>query len=523
MDDRFNEPRRPQGPTVDVGYASEPSGGELEHIRQMVARYFSVYEVKTTADAITLYVHVYPEMLDDNFELLRKDMWKDMYVPFLDMVGGEYIIKVMKSSPRDYRSRNLNAIFLAATIGTTSIAGMLLWSEYANSPEVFSLSNLMFGILFFSFPIMAIFGVHEMGHYFAAKRHGIAASLPFFIPLFPPIGTMGAFINIREPIPNKKALMDIGAAGPIAGFVVAIPVTLIGLWLTALDAHPIPQNIGDMGGVVSIQLPLLYTGLYSLFSIPPGVEMHPVAFAGWVGFFVTALNLLPMGQLDGGHIFRSMFGKKSHMVGYAAAIALVMLSFMYTGWIIIVFLVLFLGLRHPPPLNDITPLGTRQWAAGGITLFLLIACFAPVPLSPIESINQLSVEEGGSPIEIIYMNSTNSSSAQVQLVIYNTGNTYLEVVVDTATSRRTPIWEGWAVNVGYVGEISQLNRDQTPIIPLNSSENATITLEIIPPVHAQPGNETGLAIRIYGTKLDSMGDRRVVAQWDCKIIYEIIV
>jgi Zn-dependent protease len=280
---------------------------EIERVRGIVGKYFPIYDVRVSYEAVSLFCKIDEYTLEEKFDELRKELLSLNYIPILTQETGEYIIHVTKKMKVRYKSSSVNIVLLIATISTTIFAGAVQWASYIGLGElgdILSSSTLFFGTIFFALPLMVILGVHELGHYFMSKRHKVAASLPFFIPAPPPLllGTMGAFISLREPIPNRKALMDIGVAGPIAGLLIAIPVTIIGLILTATGQQPVPQNPGD-AGVLYIGTPVIYMLLSYLVPTPENVLIHPTAFAGWVGFLVTAINLLPAGQLDGGHIF----------------------------------------------------------------------------------------------------------------------------------------------------------------------------------------------------------------------------
>lgn len=233
----------------------------------------------------------------------------------------------------------------------------------------------------YSVSIISILFVHEMGHYTMCRRYGVKATLPFFIP-FPklsPFGTLGAVIRMKGIIPNRKALFDIGAAGPIAGFVVTLPVLAIGISLSSVvTANPGPE--------MSIQLgePLLFKLLTNFIKGPlaenQDILPHPVAFAGWAGLFVTALNLLPIGQLDGGHILYSLFGAKSRLFYLVFLGFLAMLSFIYLGWILPFLLLLFLGRKHPPPWNDFTPVDVKRQVLAIFIFLIFLMSFTPTPL-----------------------------------------------------------------------------------------------------------------------------------------------
>jgi membrane-associated protease RseP (regulator of RpoE activity) len=226
---------------------------------------------------------------------------------------------------------------------------------------------------------MSILFVHEMGHYYISKKHHLRTSLPFFIPI-PPIlpgfniGTFGALISSSDPMPNRKALFDVGIAGPLAGFLVAIPVTIIGL----LTSNVIPASSIGQGETV-LGSSLLFMVLTSVFTpVQSGfaLDLNPIAFAGWIGLLITSINLLPAGQLDGGHIFRAVLGDKQK---YAAWIAIFVMIF--TGWIFFAILVMFMiGTMHPSPLNDDTKLDTKRKLLFFVAVAILLLCFIPYPL-----------------------------------------------------------------------------------------------------------------------------------------------
>ncbi len=234
--------------------------------------------------------------------------------------------------------------------------------------------------IWYSVAVISILLAHEMGHYLMCRRYRIPATLPFFIP-FPyinPFGTMGAMIQIRGLIPNKRALFDIGAAGPLAGLVVTIPV----IYLGALKSQVVPvKEISDFS--ITLGESLLFKAISSLahISVPEGhdVMLHPLAYAGWVGLFVTALNLLPIGQLDGGHIFYSVFGRRGFKFMYVFLIGLGILSIFYVGWVLLFVLLLILGRHHPPPVDDFTPLDRKRKILAYIIFIIFLTSFTPFP------------------------------------------------------------------------------------------------------------------------------------------------
>ncbi len=365
---------------------SSSGGTELERIRSSVATFFPVYETRIGPQSLLLAVHIDMATLEDRFDRLRQALWTQGYIPLLRRDSGEEFIEVIRR-PRTGRSRIwINLLLLAGTVGTTSFAGALIWLTFRGESAL-TLGDFLYGELYFGAPVMAILGLHELAHYVVARHRHLDASLPYFMPVPPPfiLGTLGAFISIREPFPDKKALFDVGAAGPLAGFAASIPIALAGLFLS-VHAPVVPATycgvtvLGTSYGNLLIGTPLFWW-VFSLFLPANLVNLHPLALAGWVGILVTAINLLPAGQLDGGHVFRALFGDRARFVSYAAVVLLFGLGLFYVGWLFFAILVLFLGLRHPPPLNDITPIGTGRYIVGGLVAAILVTGFVVIPLS----------------------------------------------------------------------------------------------------------------------------------------------
>ncbi len=245
--------------------------------------------------------------------------------------------------------------------------------------------------LAFSAALLGILGAHELGHFFAARREGVAVSYPFFIPMpfaIGILGTLGAFISIKEPVPNRRALLAIAVSGPLAGLIVAVPVLILGLMLS--EVNLLAEVYAQLPGASYITEgnSLLYAALKMLVFgrfLPSGGEdvfLHPVALAGWAGLLVTGLNLLPAGQLDGGHIFFSLFGARAAQVmSMLVAVALLGMGFFWSGWFLWAVIVALMGQQHSPLLNEVTPL-EGQWltlAIIGLVVFFLV--FTPVPIT----------------------------------------------------------------------------------------------------------------------------------------------
>lgn len=275
--------------------------------------------------------------------------------------------------------RFLFHLFLfALTVVTTCGVGML-WFQREGQPGIYSLRS---GIVY-SFSLIAILTAHEMGHYIACRWYGVAATLPYFIPVpLPPVGTFGAFIKIKAPIPNRRALFDIGIAGPLAGFVFVIPAA----WIAHYFAEPAAAT-EMVEGAIYFQSPLLFKFFEWLFQLPEVVELNPVMWAAWVGALMTSLNLLPVGQLDGGHVTYALFGARGHrvvaLICYLAVIGLALFSLRDGVWnwvVYAVILTLMLRVGHPPVMEQDEPLGRGRTLVALIGLIVFILCFMPVPI-----------------------------------------------------------------------------------------------------------------------------------------------
>jgi membrane-associated protease RseP (regulator of RpoE activity) len=307
------------------------------------------------------------------------------YTPFLRAEAGQVVLQAVPLVEAVRRPRvAVNVLLFVLTCLTTLLSGALFFASPTFPP--FARGSLAAALLAgtpFAATLLAILGVHEFGHYFAARYHRAAVSLPYFIPA-PPIvlfGTFGAIIRMRSPARDRNALFDIAAAGPLAGLLVAVPAILLGLGWSVVG--PVPT-----GEAVRFGDPLLLKAIvYLTFGpLPTGhdVFLHPVAVAGWAGFFVTALNLFPVGQLDGGRIAYALFGTHHRRVGVVTFLALLVLG-VATGsanwfvWAALLFLLV--GLHHTPPLDDLTPLSPGRRVLGWLCLVLLVLLIPPVPIA----------------------------------------------------------------------------------------------------------------------------------------------
>lgn len=283
----------------------------------------------------------------------------------------------------------LHALLFLSTAGTTFLAGAFFALSEVEGEDLgaaLTRPEILSSGLSYSLTLMTILLAHELGHYLACRHYGIRASLPYFIPA-PPligIGTFGAFIRIQEPIRSRRALFDIGIAGPLCGFAFALPAAVVGLFF-ADPAPPLPVT----EGVITFNDPVLFILLQRAFDLPVMIQWNPVHFAAWVGMLATSLNLLPLGQLDGGHIAYALLGQKGHRwMGRGIFSVMIVLAFYaytrhrWAGWFIYVGLMgLLLGLRHPPIGDEDTPLDRWRKVLGLIALIVFILSFMPFPIT----------------------------------------------------------------------------------------------------------------------------------------------
>lgn len=278
----------------------------------------------------------------------------------------------------------LHIILFLVTLFTTTFFGAV--QQGVNPFEIHKGLNILKGIPF-SFTLLSILGGHELAHYLASRRHRVAATLPYFIPAPNMVGTFGAVIKMKAPIKDRRALLDIGSAGPLTGFVIAVIAVVIGLGYSKVEIHQaVPES--DLRQGLGLGSSILFDILVRIvLNINPekyDVLLHPVAFAGWIGLFVTSLNLLPVGQLDGGHILYAISGRLHTLISKLMIPALVILGFLgWAGWYIWAILLIILGTKHPPLIYPFLPLDKRRRRLGWLCLAILILTFSPVPFSEI--------------------------------------------------------------------------------------------------------------------------------------------
>ena len=263
-------------------------------------------------------------------------------------------------------------LFILTMLSTLFVGAMQTGADILKDPW-----KIYYGLPF-ALTLMIILLTHELSHYFASKKHGVNATLPYFIPAPTIIGTFGAFIKMKSPIVTRKALIDIGASGPIAGFIVSVIAVMIGLHLSKFV--PVAETKGALTLGDSILFSFLAQTVLGVTPADSDILLNPVAFAGWIGLFVTSMNLIPVGQLDGGHIAFAFLGEKQTRLSFILVLVMSLLGvLLWEGWIIWAVLLLVLGLRHPPVISWEVPLDKRRKVIGWLTFVIFILTFIPVP------------------------------------------------------------------------------------------------------------------------------------------------
>jgi membrane-associated protease RseP (regulator of RpoE activity) len=310
-----------------------------------------------------------------------------------------YVPTFSVPAPRPKFQHNLkkHLLLFLVTLLTTTTVGACHYASFLSDFNRQSVAlgwSLLFQGLWYSATFLAILGAHEMGHYAYCRKYNVDATPPYFIPLPPFVflglltGTLGAVIRIREPFPTRKILFDIGVAGPIAGFIVLVPAFFIGLTLSRVTQAPPPSS-----ALLTLGEPLLFRwGTHLIFGTLPDsqtINIHPMVFAAWLGMLATALNLLPFGQLDGGHITYATLGRWAMPISLVTVFSVVGMAFLYGGWVLMAMLMLImlalLGPRHPPVLNESEPLPGSRRLLALVALVMLVLCFTAVPIQTQET------------------------------------------------------------------------------------------------------------------------------------------
>ena len=318
----------------------------------------------------------------------------------------QYEQLVLKPLPPPHGRLEVQLLLFALTLVTTTIIGAENWAfftiDYAQLDELLKRKDdsvvrlvrerwSLLGGLWYSLTILGILGCHEMGHYVACLRYNIVATRPYFLPL-PPLGitmtgTLGAFIRVKSRFPHRIALFDVGVAGPIAGFVIAVPTLFLGIAMSKVQAVP-----RDLPFTIWLGEPLLFKlaqwAVWGPIADGYSLSMHPMAFGAWFGLIATSLNLFPISQLDGGHIAYAVFGRRSVFITFvmiAAAIGLTVFSLSWLVWTGLMLVMMWVvGPHHPPTMNDDEPLDRGRLIVAGVAVVILIICFTPAPISFIE-------------------------------------------------------------------------------------------------------------------------------------------
>ena len=332
---------------------------DYDLIREHISKYFDVGGFQTTPEGSFFVVNDYSY---DKFSCLIKDLDVLGYIPFMGRYAGSFRIGIAERPELGESRIHLNVILFIATVATTIFAGY-----------TFAGHNLFDGVAF-AVALLGILGIHETAHYYAAKKHEVKSTLPYFIPAPTLIGTFGAVINVKSPIPDKNSLFDLGFSGPIAGIMVAIPVLIIGIHLSTIV--PIASQ------TINLSYPPIISILMYLM-LPPipagyGLQIHPLVFAGWVGIIVTLLNLMPVAFLDGGHIVRSLFTEKIHRIISIIGVLVTLVL----GWLpmaVLMMLILVLNKRHPGALDNVSTLTLWRKGMAVVMLVIFILCLTQAP------------------------------------------------------------------------------------------------------------------------------------------------
>lgn len=383
------------GDMILVGYSFDSKGGisltSPEDVTsalspEVEAKLRTFYDLDFAGFDGKVFIFEVREILEPNFEKVLREVERFGYWCALKKRDGKVLLFVFPAGEVKPDNRWLPWVFLLATIATTLFAGYMLALNYISVLDYYHLPGMRDPYLIalsFSVSVMAILGTHELGHKIAAAYHGVRATMPYFIPFpFSLIGTLGAVIRVKSPLPTRDAAIDLGVSGPIAGFLVAIPVTAIGLKLSVIvPSSSLPSSEGGIYFGTNLLFELLTK---VVLHVPEDyvVFLHPIAMAGWVGLLVTFLNLIPVAQLDGGHILRAFISEKTHrIITYATAFVLFGMSYLWSGWFIWGLLVLLIGSAgNPGALDEVSPVSKKRIALAVIAAVIFILTATPRPM-----------------------------------------------------------------------------------------------------------------------------------------------
>jgi membrane-associated protease RseP (regulator of RpoE activity) len=299
-----------------------------------------------------------------------------IFTPLFHAKNDEHIVQFGVLRKAEHKPKYwLHTVLFVATVISTMFVGAF----NAGGNPIAHPADILLGWSF-SLSLMTILTCHELGHYFVSRRAGMITTLPYFIP-FPLhfIGTFGALIRMKSIVPDRKTLLRVGMAGPLAGFFVAVPVAIIGIMLSEIAPTPVDVEYMQLGDS------LLFSFLARIIhpEIPQGYDLflHPVALAGWIGFLITSMNLIPIGQLDGGHISYSILLRRRRYSYFPIIGGLVLLGFLWPGWFIWAGLAFFFARRDPVIQDTLTPISTRDKVLAMIPVLILILAFIPIPIT----------------------------------------------------------------------------------------------------------------------------------------------
>jgi len=375
------------GETMDnlpIGFESN-----VQKLQAQLGDVLSVQEVKIleAPDRVVSFSGQLLRDAESAYGALRERFRALGYTPLLQRQGDGQVVIAQQGIIVARPSRVwINLVLFAATVLATLLTGAI--NEVGQHvpgnmllPALLQQPILLLTGLPFSLTLMSILLAHEMGHYIVGRRYNAPVSLPYFIPmpLFGLFGTMGAVIVQRAPFEDRRSLFDIGIAGPLAGLVVALPLLIYGLATSKVGPIP-PGSLMEGNSILYLAIKYFIFG-----KILPGhgldVSLNPVAWAAWGGLLVTSLNLLPIGQLDGGHTLYALLGKRAWPVAIGVVLLLLAMGFVWQGWFLWAILVLVFGVRHPAPLNDLSPMGLKRMLVGIGVLVLFVLTFTPIPFS----------------------------------------------------------------------------------------------------------------------------------------------
>ncbi len=360
---------------------------DVEKIEKVVSTHFTYTDFKVEGSAIIFRIQPFIR----EFENMRSIFEKEGYYPFLRKKQDQHYLILVEKIEQGHPNVMWNIVLFLATIASTLFAGYLM--SYSLAAEGY-MNNVWAGAASFSVGIMFILGTHELGHKYASQRNGVDATWPYFIPMpFFIIGTMGAVIKSRSPMPNNNSMIQLGAAGPLCGFLVAVPLFIIGIKFSYVVPEPVPGE----GVLVYFGDSILTRYLAEkLVHVPEGsvISLHPLAIAAWAALLVTSVNLIPIGQLDGGHIARAILGEKLHrivshgLVGFMAVLGFPYHNplFVWEGWLVWAIILYFIIMRvgSGGAMNELKPISgfSKLLALAAITVFILTVI--PIPLNVIQ-------------------------------------------------------------------------------------------------------------------------------------------